>query len=81
MLPSQPPKVLILAREIQGARGWAEHLAATSATVWFSAADIPSLSELEVLLTDLPATEAVSASTPQGNRLAELRTQGRLVVV
>jgi diguanylate cyclase (GGDEF)-like protein len=81
MLPSQPPKVLILARDVQSARRWAEHLAATSATVWFSAADIPPLSEIEVLLTDLPADEALSADTAQDQQLAELRAQGRMAVV
>jgi diguanylate cyclase (GGDEF)-like protein len=81
MLPSQPPKVLILAREVQSAHAWAEHLAATSATVWFSAADSPRHDEVEVVLSDMPADEAISASTPQGQRLAELRSQGRLVVV
>lgn len=81
MLPSQPPKVLILAREVQSAHAWAEHLAATSATVWFSAADLPLLSEVEVVLSDMPADEAIAASTPQGQRLAELRSRGRLAVV
>ena len=81
MLPSQPPKVLILAREVQNARRWAEHLAATSATVWFSAADIPPLSEIEVLLTDMPVDEAFPAGNPQDQRLAELRARGRLAVV
>lgn len=81
MLPSQPPKVLILAREMQSARRWAEHLEATSATVWLSAADIPPNSEVEVLLTDMPAAEAISAGTTQDQRLAELRARGRLAVV
>ena len=81
MLPSQPPKVLILAREVQTARRWAEHLAATSASVWFSAADIPPHSEIEVLLTDVPVDEALSAGNPLDQRLAELRARGRLAVV
>ncbi len=81
MLPSQPPKVLILAREVQSARRWAEHLAATAASVWFSAADIPPHSEIEVLLTDMPVNEAFSLGGVQDQRLAELRARGRLAVV
>ena len=81
MLPSQPPKVLILAREVQSARRWAELLAATSATVWFSAADIPPHSEIEVLLTNMPADEAFSMGGAPDQRLAELRVRGRLAVV
>jgi diguanylate cyclase (GGDEF)-like protein len=81
MLPSQPPKVLILARDIHNARQWAEHLAATSATLWFSASDIPPHSDVEVLLTDLAADESFSTGSPPDKRLAELRARGRLAVV
>lgn len=62
MLPSQPPKVLILAQDAQAAGRWAEILQASGATVWQSAAAVPNDAHIEVLLTDLPTDEAARAS-------------------
>jgi diguanylate cyclase (GGDEF)-like protein len=81
MLPSQPPKVLIIAGGSASSRRWAEHLAATSATVWSRAVDLPPQVDVEVLLTDLPLAEAIMSATPHGQRLAELRAAGRLAVI
>ena len=61
MIPSQPPKVLILAEDAQTARRWAAALA-TSAEVWCSAADVPPDTRIDVLLTDLSAGEAARRS-------------------
>ena len=86
MLPSQPPKVLIIAGQSAAGRRWAEDLAATSATVTLQTADVapeggPEDVDFEVVLTDLPVAEAISPATPRGRRLAELRAAARLVVI
>jgi diguanylate cyclase (GGDEF)-like protein len=84
MLPSQPPKVLIIARELAVGRRWAEQLAPTSATLMLQTPDMaPQVApgDVEVVLTDLPATEAISPANPQGRRLAELHAAGRLAVI
>jgi diguanylate cyclase (GGDEF)-like protein len=81
MLPSQPPKVLILAQDAQAAGRWAEILQATGAAVWQSAAAVPNDAQIEVLLTDLPADEAARESRLQLGDSQGAKWGARLAVV
>ncbi len=54
MLILPQPKVLILARNPQSARRWAEMLSG-AADVWISTAEIPAGQQADVVVTDLPS--------------------------
>ena len=60
MLATKPSRILILAQDPVLGRHWAELLDSVAAGIWLDCSEVPSGTQIDVLVTDLPSLDEAS---------------------